>query len=697
MQDAAVAVTVVDPDALGQRGLGGLSDVALTAPSIAVTENAPGLNRIDMRGLTNGGFPLFDMVNPQDRPLVAVYLDDTPMSLQGSNPDLRVFDLERIEVIRGPQGTLFGAGSMSGSLRYITAKPSTSEFFGSFEGVQSFTRQGGDNTNVRGILNAPLGEEFAVRIGGYAGHDSGFIDNVGLGRDDANETDVTQLRTAARWTPADRFTLDASVTYSNLENDGQYAGYTGFGERKFSSTIPEKYEDELFIYNLSGEYRSQPFSIISSTSLLDRSNYSVDSTLEWFYAEAFYDGERRPSPSIVDNELTDFIQEVRLVSARSDVFNWTAGVFYQDADRDWLQDYTSTGFDAAAGINSPDFLTEVDHPFTGTMDIRERQLAGFGEGTLTMGRFDITAGVRYFDWEQDFAVEFRGLFGALDVGLPTATSGTADETGLNPRVVLAYRPTDDLMLYAEAAKGFRYGGVNQPVPDLYCSEDLADIGLTAAPATYGADELWSYTIGEKAQFFDQRFVFNTAAFLIDWKDVQTTFFLPCGYGYTQNAGKVRSVGLELDARLRVTERLTFALAGSLTEAEANGEITNIGAADGDRAPYFPRYTTALSAEYRVPLPDAHLALTTDFQLRGNSYTEYSRASPSIREIPSTQVLNVSVTYARDTWELGLFATNLTDDERISGVYPLFRAPEVRGDWIFYGRPRTIGARFKMMW
>jgi outer membrane receptor protein involved in Fe transport len=693
-QDVPIAISAVDPDTLTAKGLGGLQDIARTVPSLNVLQQSPGINKIDMRGLTTGTTATS---NIQDRPLVAVYLDDVPMSLQGFSPDIRVYDLERVEIIRGPQGTLYGAGSMAGTIRYITAKPDTSEFFGSAEGQASFTDGGGFNYSLRAIANVPVTPTLAFRFGGYQGRNSGFIDNVGaVNENNTNSDESTQARIAARWKPIDTLIVDASVTLAKLDVGGFNATYRELGDNKYTSLVTEGFEDLLKIYNLSLEHDLGAVTIVSSTSYLDRSFEQV-STFEW--VGPLFGLGLIPAQGTVRNDLDDFSQEVRLFSQDDETFNWTFGGFYQKGKRHYFQDVPSPGFDAAFGaligapFNSLDYLAfSADDVFSGLQDIDERQIAVFAEGTIQLGKFAATAGVRYFDWRQHFDLFFSGPAGALGPGQPLVFEGAAKADGFNPKFVLSFEPKEDMMIYAQAAKGFRYGGVNQPVATTICADDLAELGLTEGPATFGPDSLWSYEIGSKNQFWNRRATVNVTAFMIDWQDVQTTRNLACGYRFTQNEGRIRSTGLEMEARLRLGRAFNMQASGSLISSKANGAIDNVGALNGDRTPFFPKYTLSISGDYTLPMHSGNLVFSADFQARGRSFTEFRETAPLRRVIPAHEIVNAAVTYRLPDWEIGLFAQNIFNDDAVSLVVPALAGEP--GDRHYVGRPRTLGVRLK---
>ena len=272
--------------------------------------------------------------------------------------------------------------------------------------------------------------------------------------------------------------------------------------------------------------------------------------------------------------------------------------------------------------------------------------------------------------------------------------GSTKESGVNPRVSATYHVSNDLMVYTEAAKGFRYGGVNQPVPTSFCGVALAGQGLTGAPLTFGPDKLWSYSVGEKSSLANGRATLNVAAFYVDWKGLQTNDSLSCGYYFTQNAGRVTSKGLEIEAAGRVTDRLTLTASGSYTDATAAEPIPNLSATKGDPVPYFPKYIASASAQYKVPLADAQsVAFQLNGQYRSSSFSNFSPLSRV--ELPGSTVLNAAFTYTHGKWEAGLFAHNLTNEHIVTSAAINNFGPLQPGDVRYYARPRTIGLRVRI--
>jgi iron complex outermembrane recepter protein len=698
VQRVPIAMSVVSPADLDNKGLAAFMDFANTLPSVNVISASAGENDIEMRGLVTEGA---NDTNAQDRALVAVYLDDAPISLQAYNPDIKVYDLERVEVLRGPQGTLFGAGSMAGAIRFITVKPDTKDYSGNGDASVSATHNGGTNYNVRGMLNVPVIDgTLGVRLTVYRGYDSGYINNVQLDQTGVNSDYSTQWRLAVRWQPAEQFVLDASSTQLELHG-GRNLVYAGLGQYNYSTLTTEQFWESFKLSNITGDFDAGFAHLISSTSYLGR-QIAARSDDSYFIEANLTPGTLLPSYGTNTNDIHQLTEELRLVSKQDGPLRWTLGGFYNRASRFYPEDNPtlSPEFDEIIGENffgNPNFNSqtaygtpEPDDAFFGTINIKERELALFGDATYSITpKLNATLGARYFNFSDDFSLFFTGIGGALAPGEPLTESADQKSTGVNPRAAFSYQLADPVMLYAEAARGFRYGGVNEPVPPVYCSGQLAAIGLTAAPVTFGPDHVWSYTLGEKGTYLDNRLLFNADFFYVNWGDAQTTHNLTCGYYFDQNAGKVVSKGIEWESNLRVTHGLTVGVSGSFTDATAAQTIENVGAVEGDRVPYFPRTIVSITGAYSYQLPVGSIKLAVDDTYRGSSYTAFDPTQPDTLKIPSMTMFNASLTYNLRHWSISAYGTNLTNNGLIESKSPNIFAPAL-GDVLTIGRPRTIG-------
>jgi len=704
IQQVPMALTAIRPESLEQFGLGDLTDISRIVPSMDVQSQGPGVNNITMRGLVVRGISPSEI---EDSSLVAVYVDDMPVTLKSGSPDLKVLDLERVEVLRGPQGTLYGAGAMAGTVRQITRKPDVSDMFGTIEAVASETSgSGGNNGNLRGMINIPLKEDvLGLRITAYTGADSGYIRNI-LTDGVTNRSTTDQLRVALRLVASPDLTVDASMTGSDIKG-GLNDAYSGLAPYTTSALTPEKSDDRLALYNLAVNYNLGSAQLVSSSTYMHRNTLYVRSD-EYNTTAFIFPGQPLVRADYtIGNKVSDFAQEVRLNSRDPGPWKWTAGGFFETGKRAFVEDEPTRNFDAlyAATYGFPgysslsnDLAFSPDDQFSGTQNSSSHQAALFAESTYTLfGRLDLTAGVRLFREAQDFNLRFTGYYGnvpsatpAVPLGVPNVSSSTADAQGANPRFAAAYHIDPDHLLYAEVGRGFRYGGNNQPVPEGLC-------GITA-PKTFGPDSLWSYEIGSKNTLFNQHVTANLTGYLINWKNVQIADTLPCSYYFTQNAGMVRSEGVELETMARLTRHLSLGFNSSYTNAYAASAITTpIAAQDipqGTRTPYAPRFTASLSARYSVPVNESdETGVSVSYAFRSNAFTDFAPTGSNYAEIPSSNMLNATWFYKTPRYELGLFGTNLTNGTRIvdvtkddNGLQP--------GNAIFMERPRTIGLRLK---
>jgi iron complex outermembrane receptor protein len=706
VQQVPAAITVIKPESLTKYGLGSLTDIANLVPAMSVQEQGPGVNNITMRGLVVRGIVSSEV---QDASLVAVYIDEMPVTLKSSNPDLKVLDLERVEVLQGPQGTLFGAGAMAGTVRQITQKPEFNDFFGSVEAVGSQTSKfGGTNHNLRGTVNLPIKNDvLALRVTGYTGNDSGYVRNEQTGAT-SNAVSTNQGRIAARLRATPDLLIDASITASNVKG-GINDAYSNLAPYTTTSLTPQKSDDNLQLYNLTLNYDAGAAQLVSSSSYLHRDTLYVNSGQ--YKATAFIFGGQSPligSSYVIGNAITDFTQEFRLQSKQGGPLKWTAGVFYEQGKRDLRQDQPTPGFDARFAIahNFPGYNSQSndnaftpDDYFSGTQNIKSREAAVFAEATYTVfDKLDLTAGLRLFRGTQDFDLKFSGLFGNLVNSTPVAPQSsqpevsTSSETskGANPRFAAAYRLDPDHTLYTSVGKGFRYGGNNQPVPFNFCGVN--------APSTFSPDSLWNFEAGSKNTLFDRRVTFNASAYLIKWKDVQVFDKLPCTYYFTQNAGKIRSEGVELESFFKISRQASIGVSGSYNHAYASETVvTGIAAQNipsGARVPYSPKVAATVTANYSIPLAGAEeIALSANYSHRGEAYTNFAESQGSYSRIPSSNTLNATAVYRTGPYEFGLFGTNLTNGAKISDVTTNTIAIQP-GDNLYMIRPRTVGVRVK---
>lgn len=721
IQKAPIAISVIDTENLARQGAQGYSDYLEATPSVFLQEAGPGQNQFVIRGMSISNF---NHTTLHDRSLVSVYLDDTPISLQGNTPDLKIFDLERVEIVRGPQGTLYGASAMAGNIRFIGKKPQFDRFAATAETTVSQSKEGGTDYSVRGMVNLPASDSVAVRLNAYQADNSGFIDNVGLNKKDANGDRTTQARALLRFQPTQELTVDASHTFARLRTDGspEVRRFVTDPPQRFNTNntnIAEAYNDDFNLSNVTASYDFGPAELVSSSSYIDRSfdrltsgQYLVGRRGLGFDTVPWDDID---SHNNIENSLRTFTQEVRLQSRGENRLKWITGVYYERTHRTQIQDIPTPGYDQIAfggllpslGLTSSDLGTpHDDDPFYGDTDIKERQWAVFGEMTYTLlPKLDITAGARYFEHHQDFDLYFAGILGIdFDTFGPLVVRESLDDDDINPRFRVSYQATDNLMIFAQAAQGFRLGGTNQPLP-LSCGE--------SGPLTFDSDRVWTYQLGEKSSWLDDRLIVNLTAYLNNWEDVQTNRVLDqCSYVYTTNGGKIRGHGVELESKARLTDQLLLTLSASYNRTEADGDLRFasqfeggpdiIIALDGQRAPGTPEYSGSASLDYSIPVFSAGtIALNAAYQLREGFYSGWDTRAfvPGALEpdfLPLNRRLDLAVNYlSGGAWEAGVFVRNATDEEEIlTEGSSRRRAPNPDFETRTIGRGRTVGLRFR---
>ncbi len=762
LQKVPIAVSVVNIDQITKSGQGNLADLAKFTPSLSITEGAPGYQKFNMRGLSTGGYASSDT---SDRTLVAVYLDDTPISVQGQTPDLKVYDLERVEILRGPQGTLYGAGSMAGTVRFVTAKPSMNSTFGTAEAGVATTEHGAASYNLRGMINLPIvSDTLAVRANVYVGHEGGYIDNIGpRNKQNANYNNTAQGRVALRWRPVSELTVDASITYERSIARGLNQGLSGLAPYTVSSNGPEGTDDRFRLYTLGFDYDAGFANIVATGAYTDRAigfDASPEPQIGYFFqnygtplpiSSTTYPLFEKPttySQAIankipaelyqIDQKLKDYMGEFRLVGKEGGPFKWTVGAFYEQQTRHLRQDIPTPGFDTLSYMNCfygktcggaafpqtanglydsklVDGAFQSNDIFSGLQDTAEHQFALYADGTLHLGMVDLTAGLRYFNFKESYYLYEGGVYGVVN-HVPLETRATLKSNGVNPRANISVHVDDNFMVYAEAAKGFRYGGANQPVPlgttgvAGQCTQNLAAYGYTAAPLTFGPDKLWNYTIGEKAKLAGGRVTLNASAYYINWSDVQTRLRLECSYFFTDNKGKITSKGVELETTVKASPEITLVGSASYNSSKAKGDIPTVGAFDGDRTPYFPAWTASAAVFYDRNVGSGSLHAQLSYQYQSEQYTTFNNfattitkgvltktgASASYAVIPATNNVSASLAYDIGNFEIGVYGNNLFDGVKVTNVgratyYAIYQA----GDRITLARPRTIGIRAKV--
>ncbi len=720
LQEVGMAITAIGELELERLGAVSLLDFAVRVPNLAMAYEADGR---------------FDSSSPSVRGVFGVgttgfYIDDTQV-----NASLlpRVVDLERIEVLRGPQGSLYGARSMGGTIRMITNKAKLNETENKVHATLSSVKEGDQNWNFDGVFNIPVVEDkFAIRITAYYGQNSGIFDRTYIPQWTDSGGNVRQSpgpafpvnknvddekywggNIAATWVFTDNLSLDLKFMGQKVEADGlPFADVTPdntITPRFFDSEEPGT--DSWYIGSATFNWSLDAGDIVSTTSWYDRktSEWEEEAAfLHWLF-DAVIGIPIDPIESVlnVTEKYKSFAHESRFTSNFDGAWNFTAGVFYQDQEWDHfypraVQTGLAQAIDDFTGVpglgQNCEYgfcLTDDDLIFTTTTLTKTKEIAFFGELTWQLNDiWSVTAGGRWSDAKVSAVNTSDGFAN----GGPTSYDEKQSESGFNPKLLVQAQVNDDLNVYGSAAKGFRTGGVNGNVPASLCGPELAALGIDPSNATtYDSDSLWSYELGFKSTSSNNRVTLNGAVFFIDWSDIQQLNRLACGFQFTQNAGQAESKGFELELMAAPTEGLTLSAAVGYTNAKITDDGGVAGVTIGDKIQGVPDWTGTVSAQYMWPtFGDWEGLFRADGNYYGKSFSannESVGADARLRD--SWSQLNLRGGIVNEKWDLLLFINNVTD-ERASLADSRSIAAELPGrQRLVVTRPRTIGVEARM--
>jgi len=684
VQDVPVSITAISARDLEAMGANQFFDYGTDIPNLSFGIGAADGN-LAGRGIALRGI--------QGSNTTGFYIDDTPV-LETLDP--HIVDIARIEVLRGPQGTLYGAESMGGTLRIITEQPDVGArgVTGQLHVGGSWTEHGGFNNIEEGVVNIPLvTDTLAVRMSAFHQFDDGYF-NKDIGPYGAPPTEtLTQVgsmryyggQIAIRWQPMNELSITPRIMYQKTEQDGvPYAyNYAENLTQREVFNIATGGTDKWYLASLTINYTAPWGNFVSSTAYFDRNTFETEDDTD-FVTYAFSPPSPLPSPITRKLDLRRFAQEVRFVSTFHGPFQLLAGGFYSDSTRPRDYEWTSTGLGAAIGAPNDNVLSFVD-----SRTAKEKAL--FGDVSYDiLKNLKATVGVRWFEDDATFTQYTNGIFYG-SVG-STYNAPSTSESGFTPKYLLEWRATPDVLVYGSAAKGFREGGNNIALPPgpapIGCDTDLNN--LTAAQVVnFKSDSLWNYEAGVKSSFADHRFTLNGAGFWIEWDKIQQLVSLPlCGYGITANAGHARSQGVELEFNGRLTPELTLGAAFGYTDAR----ITEKGATPqpvGSPVYQVPKVNYAANLEYARPVTAEWSGFArASYAYVGSSYS--GNNYPPLEYRPSYNIVDLRLGGRRSRLELTAFVKNLTNKHANLGDAILIGA-EVPGMPRFViNQPRTVG-------
>lgn len=714
-----------------------LEDLARNVAGLTIQNLGPGQSQVSVRGVSAGQIV---RDQPGVKEQVGVYLDDSVISLSLFTPDFDLFDLNRVETLRGPQGTLFGSGSVGGTIRYITNQPRIGIVEGLVEGNVNLVAEDELGGHLKGALNLPLGDSAAVRAVGYFTQFGGFVDALREdGTIDENINDGRRFggRLAVAFEPTPNLRITPRIVYQEIETDGfnrqdvfnLFANpFTTtrrpvvFKERQQFLLLDEEFRDETLLADLNASLDLGPVTLTSITTYIEReilvsrdaSALTGSVSVDLGFPVA---GVLLPSNLRDTTDLESIVQEVRLTSDTAGPFQWLVGAFYSQTDRFYRQRLPTPGYDAFTdarfgagtsvavangfGLNSP---YNADLPY----DIRQTALFGEGSWDVTE-RLTLTAGGRFYDFEEERRFTSGGLFSNGDDRFDRTES-----SGFTPRLIVSYEALDDVIFNAQAAQGFRLGGVNDPLNLPLCSAQ--DEAIFGGFQDYDDETLWNYELGVRGE--RGRLRFAAAAFYTDISDLQVTLDAgSCSSRIVFNVPEAHTAGIEFELSTQPMDGFSFSVAGSFIEAEFDSTVRDGtgavigGIRDGNRLPTVPEFQIAAIAAY-----DWTVSTRTEGYVRGSVQYVGSRfTQPSDQEnnprrfvanlpfggapasaatvldleLPDYTLVNLSAGLDFDrTTEVQLYVTNLFDET------PLLSFDRERGGrarlGFNIGQPRQIG-------
>jgi iron complex outermembrane receptor protein len=723
VQETAISMTALSGAQLQQAGITSLAGVIQDVPGISVRTAGPGQTEIEMRGLSSSGGAA---------PTVGFYLNDyslTPpaAALVGKvvvDPDL--FDLNRVEVLRGPQGTLYGSGSMGGTIKLVTNSPDLKEFSGTAEAILSQTSSGG-GTNYGGnlMLNAPLIKDLlALRVVLTDKYVDGWIDRdvvspfpfptgpgpCGPGWPGCVRGDVTAIAPSkvikrTNWErleggraellaqPTSDLKLDFLTMFQQIRMGG-YSQYDSPPDRVNVHyqpfDLPEPFSDRFLLLGLTATYDTSFAQLTSATAYYQRKESQTQDNSEVLYSNLqlfFPAGAPKnylPIPFSEIDSSRQVSEELRLASSGSGPLQWIVGGFFSNFSSIFVEDNSSQPTaDLSAGgaaANPTGIIYQAHNPY------HIKQYAVFGEGTYTLSNaWKVTAGLRWYRFDSVVDEETSGYATSSGNATPTFNSFSASSNGLNPKLTVAYEPNHNLNIYSTIARGFRPGGINQQIP--------TNVGCNLLIETYESDSTWNYEVGEKARLLEGRLVINSDVYYIKWSKVQQVVNQPCGYPLTENAGNAASYGPELEVTAHLTPELTLALSGTWTHAtltSVNSQLTAADPALTSDTPLLniPKYTETTSLTYSTPMGDG-------LQFIGRLNNSYVGPETDIQytyaTLHSYDIFGLRLGLTTERWSAYLFADNLTDKHAQLGINTsafAWTAPSLVR--VATNQPRTIG-------
>ena len=680
IKDVPMSISQISGDALEMQESNSLAASVSAVPGVNVNDGGtPGQTQITIRGISMGS-----TINGS---LVGTYIDDAPVG--SSSPfmlasnlalDLLPYDLDRLEILRGPQGTLYGASTMGGLVKYVLKDPSLTKFDARVGGDLQYI----DNSNqptggFRGMVNVPvISDVLGLRLSAFHQHTAGYIDNVGLGV--AHENPITQNggRVVFLWEPAQDLEVRGSMLLQDTNAQGNAAvtidaatSRPYFGRYSRYTATPEFLNQHVNFYSLSVNWHLN-FADLSSTSSWSRTgtSFGQDLTYGWQPLIAGLTNNAVTNglaPYTTNLNLAKYTQEVRLTSPTTQSLQWLVGGFYTNEDGTDGQ-YGPAWNAAGQTIDGVNPLIDYTSPN------KYREIAGFADLTYVFTPwFDLTAGTRYSKNHQDWD---ESLGGSL-IGSTIIAHASSEEAVTTWMVSPRFHVNPDLMVYGRVATGYRPGGPNGPFPGIPISQ-------------VNSDRLTNYEVGTKGTFFEKRLDVDLSAYYIKWDRIQVSELSPQGFTYFANGGTASSSGLEFASAFQVARGLTAKVTAAFTNAHLTQDIPSLAAISGSRLPLSPRWSDTFSLDYAIPGAGSLAPMVGASYRHVGSVFNNIQGTALALPMGSQNIVDLyaAATFGQVTGRL--YLKNATNNESYTNLFNAYNPFDPQHPQFVPVQPRTVG-------
>ncbi|WP_022960257.1 TonB-dependent receptor [Spongiibacter tropicus] len=722
IMDVPISVTNYTSEQMDIQGIRQIEDISRLTPSLVFTRQAgsSGSNSTDIniRGISSN----------VGSATTAIYIDDTPIQIRnigywGGNPYPRIFDLERVEVLRGPQGTQFGASAMGGAVRFITPQPEFGDPSLYARAQVSFTDHG-DESYEAGIAGGmQLSDTVAVRGSIYHNQIGGYIDQVEAVNEnrggrvlkkDINSEEVTAIKLAATWRASDALTITPSLYYQKVEGDSRdeyWENYTDSTDNDYRTGVQslEPMADKFLLPSLMVQYDFETFELISNTSYFDREQ---DDTINYLRYQSFlrsgdtfgdYSNKvENNSDTVMNNSQKNFVQEIRLQSYNDDsMFDWAAGFYYSKTEQTQEQAFGSgrtPGSDFPSWNGSGfDYYPQVDGKYSlyQELEVEDEQTAVFASvDWKASAALVFTAAARLSQNKFDY---WDMKDGPLNSGTRSVVTADQKETAFTPKVGVTWTPDDENMFYSTLSKGYRPGGAQPNVNTEFCGADLAALGLSGAPSAYDEDSLWAYEVGSKNDLFNGALKMDLNLYYIEWSDIQQEVDLPtCSLSFIGNLSDVTGKGVDASFSFSPLASLEMGFAVGYNDTTYDDDVyagNGVLLKSAGQRLSGPRWSGNAFLQYEMMVMEYEGYFRMDYDFTRDNLAAGGRSGtfgydPDLDALPGTNFLSMRVGARLNGADVSLFVDNVTNSDD-----KLARGHDGSGAGLYYVesyRPMTLG-------